>query len=105
MTYIGDLLRAGVHVYEYPHGFLHQKVMIADREFVCFCTCNIDIRSFRLDFEVNVILSGRDSVHHLLEDAEQDIAIANELDYPSYLHRPLFGRIRESFTRLIAPLL
>lgn len=105
MTYIGDLLRAGVRVFEYPHGFLHQKVMIADQAFACTGTCNIDIRSFRLDFEVNAILSGHDSVHHLLEDAEQDIAIANELNYAAYLHRPLLGRIRESFTRLIAPLL
>jgi cardiolipin synthase A/B len=105
MTYIGDLLRAGVRVFEYPIGILHQKVMIADGTLACIGTCNIDIRSFRLDFEVNVILSGRDSIRHLIEDAERDIASAIELDYSSYLHRPLLGRVRESFTRLIAPLL
>ncbi|MFA5129899.1 MAG: cardiolipin synthase [Patescibacteria group bacterium] len=105
MTYLGDLMRSGVRVFEYSKGFLHQKVIIADRALACIGTCNIDIRSLRLDFEVNVVLSGHASIHRLLEDAELDLSLSRELSYESYLRRPIHIRALESLMRLISPLL
>lgn len=105
MTYIGDLLRAGVRVFEYPVGFLHQKVLISDSAIATIGTCNIDLRSFRLDFEVNVLFSAPDAIRHLIEDADRDRALSEELTYDTYLQRPFFTRIRGSLARLIGPLL
>jgi len=105
MTYIGDLLRAGVRVFEYPIGFLHQKILISDAILATVGTCNIDLRSFHLDFEVNVLISGPQAIRHLLEDAERDKAASQELTYETYLQRPLLVRVRESLARLIGPLL
>ena len=104
MTYFGDLLRAGARIFEYQPGFLHQKVMIADDDLATIGTCNIDIRSFRLDFEVNLLLSDTQAIQHLLEDVRMDIEQSHELDHEQYLKRSFPVRILESLARLIAPL-
>lgn len=105
MTYYGELLRAGVKIHEYTAGFLHQKVTIIDRSIASIGTCNIDIRSLKTDFEINVLISDSKSVQHLVEDAEQDLAASVEYTLKEYLRRPFLIRIRDSLTRLIAPLL
>jgi cardiolipin synthase len=104
-TYLGEILKAGGRVFEYPVGFLHQKIIIADDEVATTGTCNIDVRSFHLDFEVNVLLSSKDSVGHLLEDFEHDLRISEELHYRDFIDRPYARRLKESLLRLIAPLL
>ena len=42
--------RAGVGVYLYEPGFMHQKVALVDRDFAVVGTANFDNRSFRLNF-------------------------------------------------------
>ncbi len=104
-TYFGDILKAGGRVFEYPVGFIHQKVIITDDAVATTGTCNIDVRSFRLDFEVNVLLSDSKTVGHLLDDWENDLRICEELEYAAFIARPYSRRVKESLLRLIAPLL
>lgn len=104
-TYLNNILRAGGRVFEYRVGFLHQKVIVIDETIATTGTCNIDIRSFRLDFEINVLLSAPEPVHHLLEDIERDMQLCDEVTYNAYLSRPFLTRVRDSLVRLIAPLL
>lgn len=105
MTYLGDVLKAGARVFEYTVGFLHQKVIIADDEIATVGTCNIDIRSFRLDFEVNVLVSAEQTVQHLIDDFNSDERICEELSYLRFIDRPITRRFKESVLKLIAPLL
>ncbi len=104
-TYLEDMLRAGVHVYEYRTGFLHTKAFIVDNAVASVGTCNVDIRSLRLDFEVNVFLSGHASVRHLSEDFDRDLALCDEIRYADFVKRPFSHRVLESLARLISPLL
>jgi cardiolipin synthase len=104
-TYLEEILRAGGRVFEYVNGFLHPKVILVDDRIATIGTCNIDIRSFRLDFEVNILTSGSKTVRHLLEDFEHDLGNCEEIDYLEFIDRPLGKRIKESVARLIAPLL
>lgn len=104
-TYLEEILRAGGRVFEYVNGFLHPKVILVDDRIATIGTCNIDIRSFRLDFEVNILTSGSKTVRHLLEDFEHDLGNCEEIDYLEFIDRPLGKRMKESVARLIAPLL
>lgn len=104
-TYLEDLLRAGVRVHEYRVGFHHTKAFIVDDAVASLGTCNLDIRSLRLDFEVNVFLSGHASVRHLSEDFERDLALCDEILYADFIKRPLHRRVLESLARLVSPLL
>lgn len=56
LSYIGDLLKAGASVYIYDNGFIHAKTIVVDDETASVGTANIDVRSFRLNFEVNAFI-------------------------------------------------
>ncbi|MFZ5959767.1 cardiolipin synthase [Pseudomonas knackmussii] len=53
--YAQDAVRAGVRVFRYQPGFLHQKVMLVDRDFASVGSANLDNRSFRLNFEATLV--------------------------------------------------
>jgi cardiolipin synthase A/B len=68
-------------------------------------TCNVDIRSLRLDFEVNILLSSKESLKRLNDDFEHDLETCEELKYDSFIGRPISQRMKESLARLVSPLL
>ena len=53
--YALEAIRAGVKVFRYQPGFLHQKVVLVDRDTAAVGSANLDNRSFRLNFEVMVV--------------------------------------------------
>ncbi|NMR96219.1 cardiolipin synthase, partial [Vibrio parahaemolyticus] len=55
-SYMGELLEAGVRFYTYQKGFLHSKVLIMDDFVSSVGTANLDIRSFKLNFEINAFI-------------------------------------------------
>jgi cardiolipin synthase len=54
-SYYGDLLRAGVKVYEYEGGLLHTKSLTVDGELTLIGSANMDRRSFDLNYENNIL--------------------------------------------------
>ncbi len=52
-TYYPRLLSAGVKVFRYQPGFMHQKVLLADDDFSIVGSINLDYRSFMLNFELS----------------------------------------------------
>lgn len=53
------LLRAGVHIHEFHAGLLHAKTLCVDGEVALVGSTNLDLRSFDLNFENNVLLHDR----------------------------------------------
>jgi cardiolipin synthase len=53
--YAFEAVRAGVRVFRYQPGFLHQKVVLVDNEISAIGSANLDNRSFRLNFEVMLL--------------------------------------------------
>lgn len=51
---LGDLLKAGVAIYQYERAMYHCKVMIVDDLWVSVGSTNFDTRSFRLNDEINL---------------------------------------------------
>jgi len=54
-SYYGDLLEAGVRIYEYPGGLLHTKSLTLDGEVTLIGSANMDRRSFELNYENNIL--------------------------------------------------
>lgn len=54
-AYVEACERAGVKLFRYTRGFLHQKVMVVDERFATVGTANLDNRSLRLNFELTVL--------------------------------------------------
>lgn len=105
MSYVGDLLEAGVKVYTYDNGFLHSKVMIADDFVSSVGTANLDIRSFRLNFEVNAFIYDEDVNIKLTERFLGDLDICTEITMDRYEKRSNYIKLKESVSRLLSPML
>ena len=58
-TYYPKLLAAGVKVWRYQPGFMHQKVLLADDDFAIVGSINLDYRSFMLNFELSAAVQDR----------------------------------------------
>lgn len=70
-----DLLEAGAELYEFTPTMLHAKVMTVDRAVAVVGSSNFNLRSFRHDEEVDVVLLDRDLTAVL--DAHTDADLVN----------------------------
>lgn len=105
-SYYEELLRFGVKIYEYEKGVNHAKVTLIDDKWLMVGSANFDIRSMRLNFELNV------AIRELKRAAELEAVLANDFDLDSrpivleeFLKRPFSQRLTESLLRPLAPLL
>lgn len=105
MSYVGELLEAGVKFYTYEDGFLHSKVMIADEFITSVGTANIDIRSFMLNFEVNSFIYDESVNKKLTEKFISDLSLCKEITKETYDERSRYIKFKESFSRLLSPML
>jgi cardiolipin synthase len=58
-TYYQKLRAAGVKIWRYQPGFMHQKVLLADDDFSIVGSINLDYRSFMLNFELSAAVHDR----------------------------------------------
>ncbi len=65
----------------------------------------MDMRSFHLNFEVNVFLMGSRSIEDLITHYKEDMMDSDKLDPIRYNNRGLLERSKESFARLFSNVL
>jgi cardiolipin synthase len=104
-SYIGEMLKSGVKVYVYDNGFIHSKTIIVDNQIASVGTANIDVRSFRLNFEVNAFIYNKDIANHLTKCFTKDMKLSWDLTLEKYQQRSLQIRFKESISRLLSPIL
>lgn len=85
-TYYGELLEAGVHIYQYDKGMLHAKLMIIDEE-IAEVDANYDMRSFRLNYEVCEVLYSADVARELTQQFERGLTVSIHLRIEDLLQR------------------
>lgn len=105
LSYIGAMLDAGAVVYIYDNGFIHSKTIVVDSEVSSVGTANIDVRSFKLNFEVNAFIYDEEIAVKLTEAFLDDIKVSRILTHSEYGKRSLWIRIKESISRLLSPIL
>jgi cardiolipin synthase len=104
-SYMSDLLSVGAKCYTYDDGFLHAKGMVIDRKVACYGTANMDIRSFKLNFEVNATIYNKEIAAKLENIFMEDLTRSTQITPYIYANRPLMIRIKEQVSRLLSPLL
>lgn len=104
-SYISDLLEFGIKVYLYTEGFLHAKTLVVDRSIASVGTANLDIRSFKLNFEMNAFIYSHSTAAKLTEIFEKDMESCILLTMETFQNRPIRNRIKESISRLLSPIL
>jgi cardiolipin synthase len=101
-SYFGELLEHGVKVYRYTPGFLHQKVVMADREAAMIGSVNMDYRSFQLHYECGVLLYGSGAVEEVLEDLDTIVSQSHAVTAEEWNARKWYRRMAEPLLRLFA---
>lgn len=103
-SYFDELRAAGVKIFRYTSGFMHQKVVLVDETIAGIGTTNLDNRSFRLNFEAMAFFFDTQAAQLVATMLEQDFSHADEitkgLDQQKFLIR-----LAAPVARLFAPVL
>lgn len=105
LSFLGQLLQAGVKCYKYEKGFMHSKLLMIDSTVCSVGTANMDMRSFMLNFEINAFIYDRKTTVDFEVEFLKDLDNCTEITQEWYDKRSRITRIKESVSRLISPLL
>jgi cardiolipin synthase A/B len=97
----GELLKAGVRIFEYQPAMTHAKVLVVDELWSVLGTTNIDNRSFEHNDEVNVAMRDPAVAARLLQDYERDIQASREVTLERWQRRPLWEKIVGPFVWIL----
>jgi cardiolipin synthase len=99
------LLRGGVRIFQFTSTVLHAKTMVVDGTWTLVGSANMDRRSFRLNFELGALITGRRFAGELEERFRSDLDSSREIG-PEWLDGyGLLPRLRDGAARLLGPLL
>lgn len=103
-SYYDELLEAGIKVYEYGPRLMHSKALLCDDGVAIIGSANFDHRSFRLNFEISMLLRDGGTAAELGRLIESYIEAAAQVQ--DERDRPFWScRLPESLARLMSPLL
>ena len=105
LSYLDELVAAGVKCYKYHNGFVHSKLVMIDSIVTSVGTANIDMRSFKLNFEVNAFIYDSAITLKFEKQFLEDIEQSAKIDREFYDMRGNWSKVKESVSRLISPLL
>lgn len=102
---MGELMKFGVRIYRYQKGFIHSKTIVSDGKVCSIGTSNLDIRSFKLNFEVNAFIYdekiSKQQEEIFFKDQEDCKLVAQE----EYDNRTTWLKMKEAVIRLVSPIL
>ena len=101
----GDLLEAGVQIYEYQPTMYHCKVLIVDQLMTSVGSTNMDVRSFQLNDEANLNVYDAGFAQRQTQVFEADLKQSNRITYALWKSRPLTEKASERFFALFGGLL
>jgi cardiolipin synthase len=104
-TFYTQLLEAGVDLREYVPGIVHAKTLVADGKVVLVGSANMDLRSFRLNFEVHTLVHDATTAAALCDAFRADAAQSRRVELALWRERPWSLRVKEGAARLVSPLL
>jgi len=105
MTYAANLARAGVQVLLYQGAYFHSKTICVDS---CICSigsANIDIRSFSINYETNLVIYDESVTRELESDFLADREHCVRFSAEAYDAQNTSSRLVDSVMRLGSPLI
>jgi cardiolipin synthase len=102
-SYVQALEQAGVAMYRYDGGFMHQKVTLIDDDWCTVGTANFDNRSFRLNFEITMAVIDRALAQQVQTMLLDDFAQSSRMHAAELQARSFAFRFAVRVARLSAP--
>ena len=104
-SYTKELLPAGVQVYRYQGGFMHQKVLLMDDQISGVGTANFDNRSFRLNFEITLLVDDPAFATKVSTMLEADMQHSRKVYEEDIKNKPFWFPLAMGIARLMSPVL
>lgn len=104
-SYLIQANQAGIGIYRYQPGFMHQKVVLVDDHYAAVGTANLDNRSMRLNFEITAINISEAFVSNVDAMLTEDLSYCRKMTKEDYQDRSIAFRLTCRAVRLLAPLL
>lgn len=104
-SFLVDMEAAGVRLFRYEPGFLHQKVLVVDEMLASVGTMNLDNRSMRLNFEVSAVVICQDFTRQVAAMLEMDFTKCREVGGEDYTSKSWWFRLGVRLARLTSPVL
>lgn len=104
LSYLNEMQKMGANVYLY-HGFIHTKALVVDDDVLTMGSCNMDIRSFALNFEVNSVIYGYEFIKPYLDNFDNDLLESDKIDKLYFKKLPIIKKLGMSISRLFSAIL
>ena len=102
---LGELLANGVRIFYQPPPFVHTKLFMVDGVWSLIGSANLDARSLRLNFELNLSIFDSNFTARLKSHFEAAQAASREVTLADLGSSSLPIKLRENFARLFSPYL
>lgn len=99
----GELLEAGIEIYEYQAGLLHAKTMTVDGIWATIGSTNLDTRSFALNDEVNAVVYHSEVVGQLEKVFADDLTYSKKIELEEWRNRGFVDHLLEVLSFPIRP--
>ncbi len=104
-TYYERLIAAGAEIYQYQKGFYHSKFITVDSKIATLGTCNMDIRSFQLHYEINAMFYDSVKAEQLRTVFMEDLSHSRKVTLEDCERLSFLSKLRNSIFRIFSPLL
>ena len=104
-SFTRELLPVGVKVYRYQNGFMHQKVLLMDDNVAGVGTANFDNRSFRLNFEITLLVEDPAFAEAVDQMLQADMGRCREVTLEDIAAKPAWFPLAMGVARLFSPVL
>lgn len=105
MYYAAAMVAVGTEVYIYDNGFLHAKTVVVDGTICSIGTANFDIRSFKLNFEVNTFIYDQKIAQQQQQFFYEDMKKSYQLTQEILDNQSKWLKFKQTFSRLFSPIL
>jgi len=104
-SFYAELSEAGVEIHEYDGGVLHSKLVTVDDRWAMLGSANMDVRSFKLNFEITALIYDQQVTTELARSIDAFCSRARRMTPRAVHRRGAYRQIGEGAARLFAPLL
>jgi cardiolipin synthase A/B len=104
-SYYGDLLAAGVRIFEYEGGLLHTKSLTLDGEITLIGSANMDRRSFDLNYENNILFYDAALTGEMRRRQDTYLAQSHPVTAETVAQWPMTRRLWNNTIAMLGPVL
>ncbi|MBE2895688.1 cardiolipin synthase [Pasteurellaceae bacterium HPA106] len=99
------LLHAGVNIFEFQGGLLHAKTLTIDNKVSLIGSTNLDMRSFNLNYENNILLQDAATTNAIFERQQSYIQSAVQVTLDDVKQWRFYRRIWQNVIATVSPVL